>query len=257
MGFWYSYKTLIALRLANLRVDGIVCNCQAVAARVRESEKIPLRKLITIYNGFDGSDISDYHSTQSRTKLIEDEYVNVALVANVRRIKRVQDLIYAAGRLEPKAPRLRFWVIGAFPDASYRRELERLVDELALRHRIRFVGPLTQPTDFISQCDIGVLTSESEGLSNTIIEYMSVGLPVICSDVGGNPELIEDSVNGFLYSCGDTVTFADKLLALYGDPAQRRRMGETSRARIANLTVKRLLDEHERLYRGSPDSRNP
>ena len=65
------------------------------------------------------------------------------------------------------------------------------------------MGKMEDPLPLIRHCDIGVLTSESEGLSNSIMEYMACGLPVVCTDVGGNPELVRHGENGYLFPAGD------------------------------------------------------
>jgi glycosyltransferase involved in cell wall biosynthesis len=90
----------------------------------------------------------------------------------------------------------------------------------------------------IASADIGLLlsnaTQHAEGCSNAIMEYMACGLPVVCTDSGGNPELVEDGVNGLLVAPGDTAALVRTLRALRDDPTLAARMGAEGRARVAS-----------------------
>ena len=97
--------------------------------------------------------------------------------------------------------------------------------------------------------DIGLLCSESEGFSNTLIEYLQAGLPVICSHVGGNPEIIEHEVNGLLYPAGDIDALSAHILALAGDPQRRSTMGVAGRAKVkSQYGLSKLVTAHQHLY---------
>jgi L-malate glycosyltransferase len=250
MGFWYDRKVLAALRLANRRADGIVCNSRAVADQVRWCEGTPADRVSIIYNGVEPSaptaDLLESPPTAGFVPALDD--LNVVLVANLRRIKRIEDVVKAAARVIHEAPACRFWIVGAASDERYAASLQELVQTLGVADAVRFLGPSPDPGGIIRHCQVGVLTSESEGLSNTLLEYMSAGLPIVCSDVGGNPELVQNDVNGLLFACGDSDTLADAILRLRADSDLRDRMGRAALERIDSLSVGAMLDAHERLY---------
>ncbi|MBP7146646.1 MAG: glycosyltransferase [Acidobacteria bacterium] len=151
---------------------------------------------------------------------------NVVLVANLRPVKRVDVFVRAAAALAREVPQARFHVAG---DGPQRAALEALARELGTASRVVFHGPVGDVPALLAAMDAAVLTSETEGSSNAILEYMAAGLPVIATDTGGNPELVRAD-NGVLVPPGDPAALAAALARLTRDPAAVRRMGAASRA---------------------------
>lgn len=252
MGFWYNRLNLLLLWVANRRADRIVCNCAAVAAEVGRREGISREKLAVIYNGLtlDAHPREFLPSTAMRAGGDIDSdrsELRICLLANLRPIKRMEDFIRAAARMSERAP-CRFLVVGESLSASYERELRQIADELALGDKLEFTGPVAEPMRLLRGCHVGVLTSESEGLSNAILEYMAAGLPVVCSDVGGNGELVECGHNGYLYPCGDVEALAVHLGRLCTDAAERHRMGAASLQRARDFSPERMIESHLQVY---------
>jgi CelD/BcsL family acetyltransferase involved in cellulose biosynthesis len=105
-----------------------------------------------------------------------------------------------------------------------------------------------------------VLCSETEGLSNAVLEYMACGLPVVATDVGGNPDLVVPGETGFLYPPGDVAALAAHLDALLGDDALRARMGAAATARFRDRfglarMVRETVAVYDRVLRGEPVGR--
>jgi glycosyltransferase involved in cell wall biosynthesis len=101
----------------------------------------------------------------------------------------------------------------------------------------------------LNALDVFVLPSVSEGMSNTVLEAMSSGLPVIATSVGGNPELIEDQVSGRLFQSGDLSKLAEYLLNLAKDQQIQRALGAMARARIlGSYRLDSMLDRYRNLY---------
>lgn len=252
MGFWHTTGRLLILRLVNAFADGIICNSRAVARMTQEKEGVPWRKLLVVYNGLESENSSDTCETPKCVEhpdfLPEEGSVNICLVANLRPIKRVEDLVQAAARVVKRGPRCRFWIVGASREDDYSRSLKHLVSQLDLEENVRFLGESRHPTQIMRQCDIGVLTSESEGLSNTLLEYLREGLAIVCSDVGGNAELIEHDESGFLYACGDVSALSARLLSLCGDNALRTKMAVAAKIQAGRFSMESNLESYLRAY---------
>lgn len=252
MGFWYSRATLILLRLANRRADSIVCNCRAVARHVRRMEWIPPHKLAVIYNGLTNHGPGAHEGRRSGP-----DTLRVCLLANIRPIKRIEDFIQAAAVVSQLHHDVEFVIVGEALDQAYHQRLQSLSKEFGLTDRLLFAGRTDAPAAWLGSAGIGVLTSSSEGLSNSILEYMSAGLPVICSDVGGNPELVTHDRNGYLYSAGDVESLTEHLRTLCADSSLRMRFGLESRRRVEEFSQERMLVHHLRLYESAVQSFEP
>jgi len=159
--------------------------------------------------------------------------------------------IAAARELDRAQPgRWRFLLLGDGP------ERPRLVAEAGvLRERgvVTFVDPGLEVLPLVRQADAGVLMSNEaqhrEGCSNAIMEYMSCGLPVVCSSGGGNPELVLEGETGYLVPSGDSRALADALAFLAAHPEIAHRLGEAGRRRIhEDFSVPRLMRSMERVY---------
>ena len=145
----------------------------------------------------------------------------VGIIANMREVKRVDLLIKSAKSLILQGIHAKYYILG---DGDLRSELEHLVSELGLGGRVYFLGKNYDRRRLLSALDIGVITSDFEGLSNAIMEYMASGIPTVASAVGGNLELIRDEENGCLFGAGDEGDLSDKLKSLMKDPSKEKGM---------------------------------
>lgn len=105
----------------------------------------------------------------------------------------------------------------------------------------------------IASADIGVLLTDpsihAEGCSNSIMEYMACGLPVVCTDSGGNPELVENGATGYLVPPQDAHALVSALRALRGDPEGAREMGREGRRRLEpRFSVNTMVDGYVAIY---------
>lgn len=169
----------------------------------------------------------------------------VGIIANMREVKRVDLLIKSAKSLVSQGVHAKYYILG---DGTLRNELEHLVSELGLGKWVYFLGKDYDRQRLLSALDIGVITSDSEGFSNAIMEYMASGIPVVASDVGGNLELIRDEENGCLFSAGDEEDLSDKLRSLIRDPVKRKRCGQRALSDIMPFDWKYRTEELLRYY---------
>jgi glycosyltransferase involved in cell wall biosynthesis len=133
-------------------------------------------------------------------------------------------------------------------DGSLRAELEQRAASLGIGDRVSFLGARDDIPEILASVDIAVLTSDSESLSNAILEAMAARLPVVAFNVGGNSELINEH-RGFLIEASDEDKFADAIVRLLSDSQLRREQGDRAwRFVKENFSLNRIKGKYEDLY---------
>ncbi len=245
MGYWYTSVRLSLLRLNSFFIDGVIVNSEAVKAITHQKERISLNKIHVIYNGYDVEITKSINSAAAIDKKINNEIVNIGIVANIRPIKRMEDAIRAIGLFVKQTTKVKLTIVG---DGSPEK-LITLAKSLDCEGSVDFVGAQSNVKSFIKNFDIAILCSESEGFSNAIIEYMQEGKPVVCSNVGGNPEIIISGENGYLYEVGDVDGLVDKLSLLIESSEVRNELGLNGQCKVLQeYSIDRMLNEHYSIY---------
>jgi glycosyltransferase involved in cell wall biosynthesis len=254
MGFWQTPRTLAASRFVARFVDRYVVNSFAVRERVADNERVSREKIEIVRNGYSAPAPDGIEAERKRAAdALPHGGPLVGIVANVRPIKRIDTLIRAFGRVASRHPAARLAIVGADGDTAQSpgsiAGLRRLAASLGVDERVTFTGAVDVAQAFVERFDVAVLCSESEGLSNAIIEYMAAGKPVVCTDAGGNPELVQEGVNGFLVPVGDDAALASRIVALLDDSATAQRMGAAGRARVeVRHSHLRMVDDQMACY---------
>jgi glycosyltransferase involved in cell wall biosynthesis len=177
---------------------------------------------------------------------IAEDATVATMVANFRSQKDHQTLLHSWKRIidtcKPDEAIPHLLVAGAAQDTY--DNVRKLASQLKLLGSINFLVPVADVTGLLAASDIGVLTSHHEGLSNSVIEYMAAGLPVVATDLPGNQEALGDDLYQPLVRCGDPVDLADKLLSLIKDPKCRRTIGERNRKRAeSEFSVQAMCEQ--------------
>jgi glycosyltransferase involved in cell wall biosynthesis len=246
MGFWYNGPTLTALRLMARFTDSVIANSDAVAKNVEQQERVPRSKISVIYNGVEGpkSDASPSPEHAATLSRLEGKRV-VGIVANIRPVKRVQDLAIAFESIAMKVPDSVLLIVGG----GDRESIESRARAAGIGERVIFTGQVSSPDALIARFDVAVLCSESEGLSNSIIEYMLHGKPVVATRTGGNPELVEEGVTGRLVPVGATDALSARITELLTDENTAERFGAEARRRaLTRFEMHSMISAHESLY---------
>jgi glycosyltransferase involved in cell wall biosynthesis len=238
----------ITERFAFLISDRIIANSRAGAEYY--FRRFPgMGKTEIIYNGYDFSDF-DPAPAKSRSDLgLPPDGLLIGHVANLSYLKDYPTFIRALSRVFTEEPGSRAVIVG---DGARRADYEAIARSLGISERIRFLGHRRDVLDLVRNFDLCVLASHpaySEGLSNSIAEYMGLAKPVVATEVGGNPELVKDGETGFLCPGGDAETMADRILSLLRDDGLRRDMGRRGREFFrANLTLEKMVNDTQRVY---------
>jgi glycosyltransferase involved in cell wall biosynthesis len=134
----------------------------------------------------------------------------------------------------------------------YRRNAESFrssVAAMGLEQHFRCLGIIDESRDLLAATDVSLNLSDVEGMSNSLMESMALGVPVVATDAGGAREMITDGIEGAVVPRGEIAAAASRLVALATDPGARARAGEAGRARIAReFSIERMVDAYARLY---------
>jgi len=250
MGFWYTPRVLRLLRISNRFVDRIAVNSQAVKANVTVTEGYPADRIEVLHNGMDGGRFETERDPGFRERLgIGSSDSIIGMVSNLYAVKRPEDLIRAVSLIRNRTPNVHLVLVGGGP-----REIEplkELVGRAGVTGRVHFLGRVPDAIPIIKHFDVCVSCSESEGLSNSIIEYMGCAKPVVCTDTGGNPELVEDVKNGFLVRVGDVEDLARRIMEILQNETLRDALGRNGRERfLAEFTSDRMATAYMDMYDG-------
>ncbi|MDP2832856.1 MAG: TIGR03088 family PEP-CTERM/XrtA system glycosyltransferase [Pseudomonadota bacterium] len=175
------------------------------------------------------------------------------LIGTVGRLQQVKDqatLLRAFSRVVTNRPELRQWlrlvIVGGGPLLA---DLRALAGTLKISELTYFPGSLDIIPEVLRSLDIFVLPSLNEGISNTILEAMASGVPVLATAAGGNMELVEDNVNGRLFSPGDSDALSRLLLDYVLDPSLRKAHGQAARAiAVERFSLDAMVSSYAAVY---------
>jgi glycosyltransferase involved in cell wall biosynthesis len=238
-------------RLAFKQANAIVANSEAVK-KYLISEGIPAEKIKVIYNGLDlerlTPKMTDRKTICAELGLPGEENIKfITLVANLRhKVKNQPMFLRVAQKVLEKFPNAHFILAG---EGELRENLEKLVKELRIAENTHFIGLCRQIPELLSISFAGVLTSFNEGFSNSILEYMAAGLPVVATNVGGAGEAVIENETGFLIESDDSEAMANRLIELLENEERARKFGEKGRKVVEEkFSVAAQLENTLKLY---------
>jgi L-malate glycosyltransferase len=230
----------------------VVANSDAVRRRLLR-DGVRARKVVTVYNGVDATRVAPRPGLRrgdAMSKLglpAEIDRGIVTIVANLRHaVKDHPTFLRAARRVCAAFPAASFVVAG---EGELIEPTKALARELGVERRTFFVGRCDDLGDLLWISDVCVLSSKAEGFSNSILEYMAAGRPVVATAVGGACEAVVEGETGYLVAAGDDERMADRIVSLLGNPEAAHAMGERGRRHVAEgFSCEAQLLRTERLY---------
>jgi len=235
-----------AVRASNAMSATITGNSPAVLDFTRAEEGPVSTPMEMIPSGIDIARFDPACSEGLRRELgLGDEPVfGTAITWRPRKGFRM--LFEAFAEIRRQLPRARLLIAGV---DSWSGDPEALARELGLVDAITLLGRRDDMPAVLATLDVFVLPSESEGMSNAILEAMAMGLPVVATAVGGNPVVLDEGVSGHLVDYPDSAALAERVAALLGDPGRRAEMGKAARARVvADYSAASMVRQIEDLY---------
>ncbi len=225
-------KAQIIIERQSFRAStAIVANSLAVKNYLI-TEGVSEKKIEVIYNGLDPErltpKITDRREICEMLGLPGDEKIKfITLVANLRHeVKNQPMFLRGARKVLQKYPDAHFILAG---EGELKETLENLAKDLKIEENTHFIGRCAHIPELLSVSDICTLTSLAEGFSNSILEYMAAGKPVIATNVGGASEAIIEGETGFLIVSDDDETLANRLIELLSDTEKAQSFGAKGR----------------------------
>lgn len=203
-----------------------------------------------IYNGVDTArfvpDPLSRSSIRAELGIAPEDFV-IGAVGRMVPIKDYATLVRAAGMAAAKLPKLKLVMVGDGPELDRILDLTRSIPEL--ERRVLPVGRSHDVPGLLNAMDVFVQTSLREGMSNTLLEAMSSGLPAVVTRVGGNPEVVDEGITGWLFAPGDVKELLGLMLRLAKDSHLRARAGEAARRRTLKMfSHDTMLESYRALY---------
>jgi len=231
----------------------IIANSDAIRERFRGKHGLTAKSL-TIINGVD---VARFHPAVASAAVRQQygfgsQHIVAGIVGRIAPIKGHHIFTEAAAMLLPSCPALRCLIIGAglFPgEQEYEAQLRAAVAQQGLEDRIIFTGYQRDVRAYTAALDICVVPSDAEPCGRVLFEAMAMAKPVIGTNTGGTPEVVEDGKTGLLIPPCDAKALAAALEHLMGDAELRRRMGAAGRRRVeTHFTIEAHARRTEEAY---------
>lgn len=229
------------------RVDQVLSVSSVLASRLGREIGFDPERILTIRNGVDTDRFDPALRSASRLELgLGGGEILIGTVGRLVEVKNQALLVTAFAAVARERPEARLLLAG---DGPLRGELLALARTLGVDAQLRLLGHRPDVERVLAALDVFVLSSHSEGLSNTILEAMASGVPVVATDVGGARELVVDGESGLLTPAGDAGALASAIGTLIGDADVRTGMACAARERaLSEFSITRMIDAYTRLY---------
>ncbi len=247
-GFWGNKALLFVYRALRYFAPKYLANSHATKESIIKYEGISPDKIGVIYNGLNMKRfdiIDDDYRLRARGDLgIDGSQILLGLVSHLRKDKNFELFLDAAARVHKSYPETHFIILGEGP---YRPNIERRIEDLELQDTVSLIGAVKDVVPYLAAMDIACLTTDGESFSNSILEYLAAGLPVVATEVGGNIEALRK--NGFLFPQNNLEKFIDLLTALIEDKQLRCRVGVGGKAEAAShYGVTKMVSAYEEVF---------
>jgi glycosyltransferase involved in cell wall biosynthesis len=234
-------------RVLHRRMDALIGNSRAVVTQLID-EGGPKHRVQLIYNGVEVREALPARPDARRELGIDGNALVGVAVANLIHYKGHVDLIKGLGSIAPKLPP-HWLVLLAGRDEGLGKKLKELAEYAGVAEHVHFLGQRSDVDHLLAAADFGLLTSHEEGFSNVILESMRAALPMVVTDVGGNPEAVLNGETGLVIPAHSPNAIGDAVFRLANDPALRKRLGVAGKERVRlEFSLEKCVTAHAELY---------
>lgn len=238
---------LAGAKLSNRLADRVTTNAEAVREFVHDNEGCPKAKMVVIPSGVDTDRFQPLPRGDYKTRLgLHADRPVVGVVTRMRVRKGVEEFLRAMHLVRKRFPGTQAAVVG---EVTLDMELQALVDASGLGEDLHLLGRRTDMPEVFAAFDMFVLSSHDEGMSNAILEAMSMELPVVATDVGGTGEVVRHGESGLLVPAKDPLPLADAIASVLGDGSRSQAMGRLGRQIVVDgFSARSMVRQMETLY---------
>ncbi len=249
--YWTARQRRVNQLVCRL-ADGVIVNAEAIKARLIEEGYAP-EQITVVHNGIHCPPVKTAAERRAvrRTLSVPAEGPLIGVVARLARLKGIEYFIDAARAVLNRLPDAHFLIVGdTCVDPGYREELKQLTARLGLQDKLTYTGFRLDIPDLLPALTVSVLPSISgEGLSNSLLESMAAGLPVVATNIGGNPEVVVDGVTGVLVPPKNPSELARAICQVVETRGLAEAMGRAGRQRVVDhFSNDRMIDTTQSLY---------
>lgn len=230
------------------RVDQILSVSEALRESLHRTFDFPQERIRVVTNGVDLSrfDLSRNGVDYKARLGLPPEALVFGAVGRLVPVKAYPILLKAGKLVFKEIPQAHLVIVG---DGPLRNALLQLARDYNMMDRLHFLGARKDVQEILRALDVYVLCSESEGMSNTILEAMASGRPVVATAVGGNPELVIDGETGLLVRPNHPHQLATAIMKLLREPECRRRLGRCGRQRVEKqFSLESMVRNYAKVY---------
>jgi glycosyltransferase involved in cell wall biosynthesis len=213
-------------------------------SRMIELEGIPAEKVLVLPTAYIPHRETDPTDIRAELGLTPDAHI-IGVAASLRVEKALEVMISATGQLVQTFPDVHLVIAG---DGPQREALEAQTASAGLTGHVHFLGERRDVTSILNTVNVGALSSDWEGMPLFVLECMATGTPVVATNVGGLPEMVENDRTGLLVPPRDPAALAQAIGALLADPERGRRLAQAAHERMDDFTIDTVAHRFADLY---------
>ncbi|WP_417390372.1 glycosyltransferase [Gimesia sp.] len=235
--FGETFSERMQFAIASRFSDRVVPVSDDTGLRCKKIGWLDDSKVTRIWNGID---VDRFVFTGPADKL------TAITVSRLSPEKDLGTMLHAVKQVVQQIPQFRLLIVGEGPE---RERLEQIAGELHLTSHVEFLGERKDIPHLLSQAGFYVSSSLTEGISLTLLEAMSVGLPVVATQVGGNPEIVQQPETGSLVPAANPALLASALVQMCQNQSQWAEIGRRARQRVEqSFNIRTMIKDYEKLY---------
>lgn len=224
--------------------DGLTAVSEYLRQQTHEHFDIPLEDVEVVPNFVDLDRYKRDAYPCHKAKLAREGERIITHISNFRGVKRVDDVVRVFAQVVERVP-ARLLLVGDGPD---RVRVQELATTLGVADRVLFLGKQTSVAELLACSDLFLLPSEMEAFGLVALEAMACGVPVIATNTGGLPEVVDDGASGYLAPVGDVDTMASAALRLLEDQDAWRAFSAAARTGAERFGADRVVTQYEEFY---------